>query len=131
VLKIASLTNSGRCKHPSAKIVFKIRLDLRGGTEGEVDVISYPFDEYDLFHDKGEVKRLVESVIQQKDPEVTIDRLRKIDFSYIFLLAKKGKVKEVELTRDEINASVNWRRGTIDETLVKKIERAIDEFSFY
>jgi hypothetical protein len=104
---------------------------LRGGTEGEVDVISYPFDEYDLFHDKGEVKRLVESVIQQKDPEVTIDRLRKIDFSYIFLLAKKGKVKEVELTRDEINASVNWRRGTIDETLVKKIERAIDEFSFY
>lgn len=91
--------------------------------------MSDPFEEYDIFHDKGEVKRLVESVVQRKDPEVTIDRLRKIDFSYIFLLAKRGKVKEVGLTRDEINASVNWRRGTVDETLVKKIERAIDEFS--
>lgn len=91
--------------------------------------MSYGPDEYNLFDDKGEVKRLVESVVQEKDPEVVVDRLRKIDFSYIFYLAKKGKIKEVEITREEINASLNWRRGGVDETLVKKIERAIDEFS--
>ncbi len=91
--------------------------------------MSYGFDEYNLFDDKGEVKRLVESVAKQRDPEVAIDRLRKIDFSYIFYLSKKDRVKEVEITRDEINASLNWRTGGIDETLLKKIERAVAELS--
>lgn len=91
--------------------------------------MSFVPDEYNLFDDKGEVKRLVEAVLQQKDPEVVVDRLRKIDFAYIFYLAKKGKIKEVEITRDEINASLNWRKGGMDETLVKKIERAADELS--
>jgi len=85
------------------------------------------FDGYSIFDDKGEVKRLVESVIQNKDPDVTIHRLRKMDFSYVFTLSKKGKVKEVELVRDEIEASWEWRKGNVDETLEKKIENTISE----
>ena len=77
-------------------------------------------DGFSIFDDKGEVKRLVESLIQDKDPDVNIERMRKMDFSYIFTLSKKGKVKEVELVRTEIKASWEWRKGKIDETLQKK-----------
>jgi len=77
-------------------------------------------DGFSIFDDKGEVKRLVESLIQDKDPDVNIERMRKMDFSYIFTLSKKGKVKEVELVRTEIKASWEWRKGNIDETLQKK-----------
>lgn len=89
--------------------------------------MPYHLDGYSLFDDKGEVKRLVDLVIHQKSPQVTIDRLRKIDFSYIFTLVKKRKVKEIELTREEIDASWDWRNANIDETLRKKIEKAIDQ----
>jgi len=85
------------------------------------------FDGYSIFDDKGEVKRLVESIVQEKDPDVTIERLRKMDFSYVFILFKKGKSIEVELARDEIEASWEWRKGNVDETLGKKIEVAIGE----
>ena len=81
-----------------------------------------------IFDDKGEVKRLVAKVVQERDPEVTIDRMRKIDFSYVFILFKRGKSKEVELTRSEIEASWDWKNGNIDKTLQKKIERTIAEF---
>jgi hypothetical protein len=83
---------------------------------------------FSIFDDKGEVKRLVESVIQNKDSDVNIERLRKMDFSYIFTLSKKGRTKEVELARDEIEASWEWRKGNVDETLQKKIEDTISEF---
>ena len=86
------------------------------------------FDGYSIFDDKGEVKRLVESVIQNKDPDVNIERLRKMDFSYVFILSKKGRTKEVELVRTEIEASWEWRKGSVDETLEKKIEKTISEF---
>jgi len=86
------------------------------------------FNGYSIFDDKGEVKRLVESLIQDKDPDVTIDRMRKMDFSYIFTLSKKGRTKEVELVRTEIEASWEWRKGNVDETLEKKIEKTISEF---
>ena len=85
-------------------------------------------DGFSIFDDKGEVKRLVESLIQDKDPDVNIERMRKMDFSYIFTLSKKGKVKEVELVRTEIKASWEWRKGNIDETLQKKIEDTLSEF---
>jgi hypothetical protein len=85
------------------------------------------FNGFSIFDDKGEVKRLVERVVQDKDPDVTIERLRKMDFSYVFILFKKGKNTEVELTRDEIEASWEWRKGNVDETLGKKIEVAIAE----
>ena len=88
----------------------------------------YRFEGVSIFDDKGEVKRLVEKVIQEIDPEVTIDRMRKIDFSYVFILSKKGRTKEVELGRAEIEASQEWRRGSIDETLLKKIEDTLSEF---
>ena len=84
-------------------------------------------DGFSIFDDKGEVKRLVESIIQDKDPEVNIERMRKMDFSYVFNLSKKGKVKEVELVRTEIEASWEWRKGNIDETLQKKIEDTLSE----
>ena len=85
------------------------------------------FDGFSIFDDKGEVKRLVESIIQDKDPDVTIERMRKMDFSYIFILSKKGRSKEVELIRTEIEASWEWRKGNIDETLQKKIEDTLSE----
>ncbi len=85
------------------------------------------FDGFSIFDDKGEVKRLVESLILNKDPDVNIERLRKMDFSYVFTLSKKGKVKEVELVRTEIEASWEWRKGNVDETLQKKIEDTLSE----
>jgi len=85
------------------------------------------FDGYSIFDDKGEVKRLVESLIQMKDPDVNIERLRKMDFSYIFTISRKGKTKEVELVRTEIEASWEWRKGNIDETLEKKIDDTLSE----
>lgn len=81
-----------------------------------------------IFDDKGEVKRLVQKVIQEVDPEVAIDRMRKLDFSYVFVLSKKGKSKEIELGRSEIVASQEWRRNNIDETLRKKITDTISDF---
>ncbi|MDP2972338.1 MAG: hypothetical protein Q8P64_24495 [Deltaproteobacteria bacterium] len=86
------------------------------------------FDGMSLFDDKGEVKRLVAKVVQERDPEVTIDRMRKMDFSYVFIFFKRGRSKEVELTRSEIEASWDWKNGNIDETLQKRIENTIAEF---
>ncbi len=83
------------------------------------------FDGYSVFDDKGEVKRLVESLTRAKDPDVNIERMRKMDFSYVFTLSKKGKTKEVELVRSEIEASWAWRKGNVDEALEKKIRDAI------
>jgi hypothetical protein len=59
---------------------------------------------------------------------VVIDHLRKMDFSYIFTLSKKGKLREVEFLRDEIDDSWDWRTGKIDETVRKKVEKTIAEF---
>ncbi len=85
------------------------------------------FEGYNIFDDKGEVKRLVDSLIRAEDPDVNIERLRKMDFSYIFTLTKKGKTREVELIRSEIEASWEWRKGTVDETLEKKIRNTVSE----
>ncbi len=84
-------------------------------------------DGISIFDDKGEVKRLIESLLQNKDPDITIERLRKMDFSYVFILSKKGRTKEVELARDEIEASWEWRKGNINQTLQKKIEDTLFE----
>jgi hypothetical protein len=86
------------------------------------------FDGYSIFDDKGEVKRLVDSILQNKDPDILIDSLRKIDFSYVFTLAKRGRSREVELERSEIEASWDWRNGNIDSTLQRKIEDTLSEF---
>lgn len=80
-----------------------------------------------IFDDKGEVKRLVETIIQEIDPEVSIERIRKLDFSYILILSKKDKLQEVELLRNEIEDCHEWRKGIINETLRKKVQQAISE----
>jgi hypothetical protein len=85
------------------------------------------FDGFAIFDDKGEVKRLLDSLIQAKDPQVRIDSMRKLDYSYIFTLSKREKIGEVELVRPEIEASWDWRKGNIDSTLRKKIENTIAE----
>ncbi|MDI6762282.1 MAG: hypothetical protein QME83_04535 [Thermodesulfobacteriota bacterium] len=85
------------------------------------------FDGMSIFDDKGEVKRLVAKVVQERDSGVTIDRMRKMDFSYVFILFKRGRSKEVELTRSEIEASWDWKNGNIDETLQRKIETTLSE----
>ncbi|MBS3906704.1 MAG: hypothetical protein KGZ49_06670 [Syntrophaceae bacterium] len=92
--------------------------------------MSSPFDRFKgitIFDDKGEVKRMAENVVQEIDPDVIIDRMRKLDFSYVFILSKKEKSKEVELGRSEIEASQEWRKGNIDPTLQKKIKNTIAE----
>jgi hypothetical protein len=85
----------------------------------------HPSDGFTIFDDKGEVKRLVDSLIRKSDPEVAIDSIRKIDFSYIFTFSKGERSGEVELIRTEIDASWDWRNGNIDSTLWKKIQNAI------
>jgi len=87
--------------------------------------MAHPADGFTIFDDKGEVKRLVDSLIQKSDPEVVIDSMRKIDFSYVFSFSKGERSGEVELIRAEIDASWDWRNGNIDSTLWKKIEIAI------
>jgi len=87
--------------------------------------MAHPADGFTIFDDKGEVKRLVDSLIQKSDPEVVIDSMRKIDFSYVFTFSKGERSGEVELIRAEIDASWDWRNGNIDSTLWKKIEIAI------
>lgn len=82
---------------------------------------------YSIFEDKGEVKRLIQSLIQQEDPRVAIDSLRKMDFSYVITFSKMKRRKEVELNQAEIDASWNWRNGTIDEILQKRVKDAITE----
>ncbi|MGQ9508810.1 MAG: hypothetical protein ACUVTN_05350 [Thermodesulfobacteriota bacterium] len=88
----------------------------------------FQYGRVSIFDDKGEVKGLVESLLQEIDPEVTIERIRKMDFSYILNLSKKGKLKEVELGREEIEASQEWRKGIISETLREKMKKRLLEF---
>lgn len=85
----------------------------------------HPVDGFGIFDDKGEVKLLVDSLVRKSDPEVAIDSMRKIDFSYVFTFTKGEKSGEVELIRAEIDASWDWRNGNIDSTLWKKIQIAI------
>jgi hypothetical protein len=84
-------------------------------------------DRFSIFDDKGEVKLLVDSLIRKSDPEVAIDSMRKIDFSYVFTFSKGERDGEVELIRAEIDASWDWRNGNIDAMLWKRIENAIDD----
>ena len=88
----------------------------------------YRFEGISNFDDKGEVKRLVKSVLQRVDADVTIERMRKMDFSYIFTLFKWGKSRDVEFSRSEIEASWDWRNGKIDEAIQEKLGNTIKEF---
>ncbi len=88
----------------------------------------HPIEGLSIFDDKGEVKRLVERLLREMDTEVAIDGMRKLDFSYIFVLTKKEKKKEIELLRPEIEASWEWRKGNIDDSLFKKVQKIISEF---
>jgi hypothetical protein len=87
--------------------------------------MAHPADGFSIFDDKGEVKLLVDSLIRKSDPDVAIDSMRKIDFSYVFTFTKGEKSGEVELIRAEIDASWDWRNGNIDSTLWKKIQMTI------
>jgi hypothetical protein len=86
-----------------------------------------PFNGFGVFDDKGEVKQMVSRLVQDIDPDVGIESMRKIDYSYIFRLTKQGRTQEVELHRTEIDASWGWRNGNIDDTLENKIRDAIDK----
>lgn len=87
----------------------------------------FQYGRVSIFDDKGEVKRLVENVIKEIDSEVAIERIRKMDFSYVLTLSKKDKLSEVELSRNEIKDCHEWRKGIISETLRKKIQDAISK----
>ncbi len=91
--------------------------------------LSYDgFEGISIFDDRGEVKSLLEWVIRKMDRDVVIERMRKIDFSYIFTLSRCGRLKEVELRRTEIEASWDWRNEKIEEGLQKRINDIIAEF---
>ena len=81
-----------------------------------------------MFDDKGEVKRLVEHLVQERDPDVVLERMRKMDFSYIFSLFKRGRLREFELSRNEIDDSWDWRNGKIEESLQEKVEKIVEGF---
>lgn len=85
----------------------------------------HPADGFSIFDDKGEVKLLVDFLIRKSDPEVAIDSMRKIDFSYVFTFSKGERSGEVELTRPEIDASWDWRNGNVDSALWRKIQIVI------
>jgi hypothetical protein len=87
----------------------------------------YPPSGYSIFDDKGEVKQLVEALIRETTPEIVIERIRKIDFAYIFILSKGLKTIELELTRSEIDASWGWRSGNVDEALRWRIQNAMTQ----
>ncbi len=90
-----------------------------------------PFNRFEgisMFDDKGEVKRLVERLVQERDPDVALERMRKMDFSYIFSLSKRGRFREIELSRTEIDDSWDWRNGKIEESLQEKIEKIVADF---
>ena len=89
--------------------------------------MAHPADGFTIFDDKGEVRRLVDSLIQESGSGVMIDSMRKIDFSYVFTFSKGERSCEVELIRTEIDASWDWRNGNIDSTLWKKIQNTIDD----
>jgi len=84
-----------------------------------------PFNGFSVFDDKGEVKQMVVRLLQDIAPDVGIESMRKIDYSYIFTLARFGRSQEVELHRSEIHASWGWRKGNFDDTLEIKIRDAI------
>ena len=50
--------------------------------------MAHQIDGFSIFDDKGEVKLLVDSLIRKSDPDVAIDSMRKIDFSYFFTFTK-------------------------------------------
>ncbi len=87
----------------------------------------FQYGRMSIFDDKGEVKRLVENIINEIDSEVSVERIRKMDFSYVLTLSKKDKLSEIELWRNEIEDSHEWRKGIISETLRKKIREAISK----
>lgn len=39
-----------------------------------------PSEGFSIFDDKGEAKGLVEKAVRDRDPDVTIERMRKLDF---------------------------------------------------
>jgi len=106
---------------------------LNGSSVQTREVNSMPssfnrFEGLSMFDDKGEVKRLVERLLQDRDPDVAIEGLRKMDFSYIFTLRKRGRIRECELLRNEIDDSWGWRNGNIDESLQGKVEKIVTDF---
>jgi hypothetical protein len=66
--------------------------------------MAHQIDGFSIFDDKGEVKLLVDALIQKSDPGVAIDTMRKTGFSYVFTSSKGERSGEVELIRDEIDA---------------------------
>ena len=83
------------------------------------------FEGYSIFDDKGEVKSLIDLLVSQKDPDVLLERMRQMDYSYIFTLTKGDRSVEVELLRPEIEESWDWRNNKIDPLLEKKVDDAI------
>jgi len=51
--------------------------------------------------------------------------MRKMDYCYLFTLSKRGMTTEVELLRAGIEESREWRKGKIDEALIKRITDAL------
>ncbi len=80
------------------------------------------FDGYSIFDDKGEVKRLVENLVQMKDSDVSIERLRKMDFSYIFTLSKK-KVRQEKWSWFELKSKPagSGEKGTLTKPLKRRL----------
>jgi hypothetical protein len=80
---------------------------------------------FSIFDDKGDVKRLIDALVHRGNPGVVIHRMQKFEFSYLFTLSRGTRSEELELSREEIDASWNWRDGAISPSLQKKVKTAL------
>jgi hypothetical protein len=91
----------------------------------EIEEYDYN-DRFSIFDDKGAVKRLVGALVHHGNPGVVIYRMRKFEYSYLFTLTRGTRSEELEISREEIDASSKWRTGAISPSLQKKVLSAVN-----
>ena len=89
-----------------------------------MDIDEY-YGKISIFDDKGDVKRLIGALIHRGNPGVVIYRMRKFEYSYLFTLTRGARSEELEISREEIDASCRWRKGVVSSSLQKKVKTAL------
>jgi hypothetical protein len=92
-----------------------------------MEIEDYEYnDKFSIFDDKGAVKNLVNALVHVGNPGVAIYRMRKFEYSYLFTLTRGTRSEELEVSREEIDASSRWRKGAISPSLHKKVLSAVN-----
>jgi hypothetical protein len=91
-----------------------------------MEIEDYEYnDRFSIFDDKGAVKSLVATLVHHGNPGVVIYRMRKFEYSYLFTLTRGTRSEELEISREEIDASSRWRNGAISPSLQKKVKTTL------